>query len=325
MTSPLLHPPDPRRRAGLRRLGARGPRRRRGGEPSPPRRRRALADRPAGPRRRDRRAHRRLQAAVRAAPGRADSYAALAAAYLQRARETGDPGFYARADGLLRARRGARRGARPSPSSAAGSRSPATTSPARSRDAGRRGGSRPTRSRRYPVLVDALVELGRYDEADARAAAHGRPQADARRLRARLLPARAARRPRRRRGRAMRARRRRRRPGARERRLRRGAARRARARARATPAAARQAFAAALAAVPGHVPAAAGPGAARRAGAATWPRDPPLARRSSARRPLPEYVIALGEAELAAGRRAAARERPRAGRAPSRRCSARPA
>ena len=39
-----------------------------------------------------------FQRAVRAAPGNADAYAGLGDAYLARARETGDPGFYSRAD-----------------------------------------------------------------------------------------------------------------------------------------------------------------------------------------------------------------------------------
>ncbi len=47
-----------------------------------------------------------LQQAVAQAPGRADGYAALGDAYLQRARETGDASFYSRAE---RAFTGARR------------------------------------------------------------------------------------------------------------------------------------------------------------------------------------------------------------------------
>src|SRR5919198_3622887 len=43
----------------------------------------------------------KLQAAVRAMPERADLRVSLAAAYLQKVRETGDPAFYARADGVL--------------------------------------------------------------------------------------------------------------------------------------------------------------------------------------------------------------------------------
>src|SRR5215470_10250573 len=44
----------------------------------------------------------RLQAALRATPGNADRETALADAYLQKVRETGDVTFYAKADGLLR-------------------------------------------------------------------------------------------------------------------------------------------------------------------------------------------------------------------------------
>jgi tetratricopeptide (TPR) repeat protein len=43
----------------------------------------------------------KLQRAVRAEPARADLRVSLASAYLQRVRETGDPGFYSRADGVL--------------------------------------------------------------------------------------------------------------------------------------------------------------------------------------------------------------------------------
>ena len=42
------------------------------------------------------------QAAVRATPSDAALRAALAGAYLQKVRETGDPGFYTRADAVLR-------------------------------------------------------------------------------------------------------------------------------------------------------------------------------------------------------------------------------
>ena len=96
-----------------------------------------------------------LQSAVRG--GRGDLRPALAEAYLQRARETGDPV-------LLRARRGrpARRRARRRPSRRrVSSRSPATTSAARSTL-----GAPRRRGRRAAIRVDALVELGRYDEAE---------------------------------------------------------------------------------------------------------------------------------------------------------------
>jgi tetratricopeptide (TPR) repeat protein len=77
-------------------------------------------------------------------------------------------------------------------------------------------------------------------------------------------------------------------------------------RARGNTAAARSAYADALAALPGYVPAAAGRArlAAQRGDLTTAAR---LWRAVVARRPLPEYVTALGEVELAAGRGAAAR------------------
>ena len=71
-------------------------------------------------------------------------------------------------------------------------------------------------------------------------------------------------------------------------------------------AAARRAFAAASAAAPGYAPAAAGPA---RLAAATGRLDEAICRwrRLVARQPLPEYAIAVGEAELAAGQPARAR------------------
>jgi hypothetical protein len=80
----------------------------------------------------------RLQAGVRAAPRAAAPRVDLAAAYLQKARETGDPGLYARA-----------RATRARSSRARGSRSPATTSGA----AWRSPGVRAPRSRpRWPRI-----------------------------------------------------------------------------------------------------------------------------------------------------------------------------
>ena len=76
--------------------------------------------------------------------------------------------------------------------------------------------------------------------------------------------------------------------------------------ARGRPAAARRAYDVALAAMPDYAPAAAG---RARLAAATGDLRGAIARwrRVVTRLPLPEYVIALGETELAAGRRAAAR------------------
>ncbi len=106
-----------------------------------------------------------LQAAVRAAaPTR---QAALAAAYLQKVRETGDPSYYARADRLLAQRARARR----PPTRACSSRRPrwpprATTSAPRWSSRGRARAAAPDTARAAAVLVDALVELGRYGAAE---------------------------------------------------------------------------------------------------------------------------------------------------------------
>jgi tetratricopeptide (TPR) repeat protein len=244
---------------------------------------------------------RRLQAAVRGgAPREAD----LAAAYLQRVRETGDPSFYARADELLER------------ALARGPADPAELTEAATLAAGRhdfRGALRQAREARalapesaaaLPVLVDALVELGRYGAAERtlqrlvdtkpNLAAYARVSY-LRELHGDLDGAVDA--------------------------MRRAAAAGGPVREnvasiqallgdlelnRGRLAAARRAYAAALAAVPGHIPAVAGRArlAAARgdlaAAVARW-------RRVVDRLPLPGYVVALGQAELAAGRRAAAR------------------
>jgi tetratricopeptide (TPR) repeat protein len=244
---------------------------------------------------------RRLQAAVRAG---APQQAELAAAYLQKVRETGDPNFYARADGVLRR------------ALARGADDPAVLVVAATLAAGRhdfRGALRLARRARalqpeavgaYPVLVDALVELGRYRRAERTLqrmidlkpslAAYARVSYF-RELHGDL-------------------------PGAVEAMTRAasagGAARENLASvqtllgdlelSRGRLGRARRSYLSALAAFPGYVPAAAGRArlAAARgdlAGAiARW-------RRIVDRLPLPEHAIALGEAELAAGRRAAAR------------------
>ena len=93
----------------------------------------------------------------------------LAAAYLQRVRETGDAGFYTRADGVLRARAGAAIPATSARSPSAGSAGarPPRLPRAACATARRCAGSRPELVKPYGVLVDALVELGRYGEAGA--------------------------------------------------------------------------------------------------------------------------------------------------------------
>jgi pentatricopeptide repeat protein len=261
----------------------------------------ATEDGPAGPGATTDSEIRRLQSAVRTGE---PLEAELAAAYLQKVRETGDPNFYARADGILRL------------ALARGPEDPAELIEAATLAAGRhdfRGALRlaeraralqPEAIAAYPVLVDALVELGRYDRAErvlqqmidrkpslpayARVSyfreLHGDLDGAADTM-ARAVSA----------------------GGAVPENV-------AYVRtllgdlelARGRPGAARRAYGMALAAVPGYTPAAAG-----RARLAAYRGDLAGAiagwRRIVTRLPLPEHVIALGEAERAAGRRAAAR------------------
>ena len=239
---------------------------------------------------------RRLQAAVRRGEPRE---AELAAAYAQRARETGDPSFYARAEAALG----------PDPSGAPALTEAAALAAARhdfraALALGRRArAAAPDVNAPYAVLVDALVELGRYDAAErALQQMIGRhPDLGGyarisylRELHGDLDGAVAA--------------------------MRRAVAAAGSARSfaadtnallgelelrRGREAAAGRAFRMALAAVPGHPAASAG---MARFAAATGRDDLALARwrRLVTRMPLPEYAIALGEAELAAGRTAAA-------------------
>jgi tetratricopeptide (TPR) repeat protein len=105
------------------------------------------------------------QAAVRAQPGDAGLRAALGAAYLQKVRETGDPGFYARADAVLARARAL------APGDYRVLAASGTLALARHDFAGglayglaaRR--ANPASDAPYPVIVDGLVELGRYAEA----------------------------------------------------------------------------------------------------------------------------------------------------------------
>jgi tetratricopeptide (TPR) repeat protein len=103
-----------------------------------------------------------LQATVRAQPTRADGYTLLAGAYRQKVRETGDATFYAKADRLTA------RALRLAP------RDPAALTERAALEASRhdfRGALRdalaarraaPAVDKPFGVLVDALVELGRY-------------------------------------------------------------------------------------------------------------------------------------------------------------------
>ena len=156
----MTSPPHRRSLAQLRRRARARSLLLRGAEPPRPRARAAPPPRaPRTPTPRSRGCRRRARRAARAAPR-----VALAGAYLQRARETGDPGFYARADGLLRGR--SRAPGDPARSSRApGSRSRATTSAAGWRSPGARGPRGPG-ARAVPALVDALVELGRFGAAE---------------------------------------------------------------------------------------------------------------------------------------------------------------
>ena len=105
-----------------------------------------------------------LQAAVRAAP-EGGPYAELGRAYLQKLRETGDPGFYARAEAALR------EATRRDPRAVMAAIGMGQLELGRHRfDAALEWGRRarrlaPELLASYPVVVDALVELGRYDDA----------------------------------------------------------------------------------------------------------------------------------------------------------------
>ena len=229
---------------------------------------------------------------------------ALAAAYLQRVRETGDPSFYARAEGVLR--HAARR---PRRFATAGELALARHDFRGALALGARAGAD-----RRAVRVDALVELGRYDaaERELQAMIDRKPNLAGyarvsylRELHGDLDG----------RGGGDAPRRRRRRPGGGEQRLRARAARRARAPPRPATRAARRAFGAGARAR-ARPSAAAEAGLARLERAGTRSR---LRRGSSSGCRCPSTSIALGEAELAAGDTAARRDL-RARRAPSSSC-----
>jgi len=96
-----------------------------------------------------------LQRAVRSSPKNEELRSALAAAYLQRVRETGDPSFYTRAEGVLRAPK------TPDGLATAGELALARHDFAGALKLGIRAGAEGSF-----VRVDALVELGRYAEAE---------------------------------------------------------------------------------------------------------------------------------------------------------------
>jgi tetratricopeptide (TPR) repeat protein len=108
-----------------------------------------------------------LQATVRAQPTRADGYTLLAGAYRQKVRETGDAAYYAKADGVVA------RALRLAPGDAAALTERAALEASRHdfrgalRDALAARRAAPEVDKPFGVLVDALVELGRYREAGA--------------------------------------------------------------------------------------------------------------------------------------------------------------
>jgi tetratricopeptide (TPR) repeat protein len=106
-----------------------------------------------------------FQRAVRAAPDNADAYAGLGDAYLSRARETGDPGYYSRADrafGAARRRKPGDLGALIGAGALAGLRHDFHAQLA----LGRRAlAQAPELARSLPVIADAEIELGRYGAA----------------------------------------------------------------------------------------------------------------------------------------------------------------
>jgi tetratricopeptide (TPR) repeat protein len=106
------------------------------------------------------------QRAVRAAPGNADAYAGLGDAFLARARETGDPGYYSRAersfDAALR-RKPADLGALIGSGTLAGLRHDFREQ----LRLGRRAAAvAPELARPLTVIADASIELGRYGAAE---------------------------------------------------------------------------------------------------------------------------------------------------------------
>jgi len=108
-----------------------------------------------------------LQATVSAQPTRADGYTLLAGAYRQKVRETGDATFYAKADGVVA------RALRLAPGDPAALTERAALEASRHdfhgalRDALAARRAAPAVDKPFGVLVDALVELGRYRAAGA--------------------------------------------------------------------------------------------------------------------------------------------------------------
>jgi tetratricopeptide (TPR) repeat protein len=107
-----------------------------------------------------------LQAAVKAQPKDPQAYASLAQAYLQKVRESGDASFYARADAVLKdALRLDPRS--PDATVVAGTLALARHDFVGALQLGRRARTlAPELASPYAVVVDALIELGRYGQAE---------------------------------------------------------------------------------------------------------------------------------------------------------------
>ena len=107
-----------------------------------------------------------FQRAVRAAPDNADAYAGLGSAYLARARETGDPGYYSRAEQAFEEalrRKPSNLGALIGSGTLAGLRHDFR----RQLVLGRRAAAvAPQLARPLTVIADAQIELGRYGAAE---------------------------------------------------------------------------------------------------------------------------------------------------------------
>jgi tetratricopeptide (TPR) repeat protein len=245
-----------------------------------------------------------LQATVRAEPTKPDGYVLLAATELQKVRETGDSSYYPRVDGLLR------RALELDPRNAGAITERSALELSRHqfaaglRDAQLARRLAPQVDKPFGVLVDALVELGRYRQAGAalREMVDRQPNLAAyarvsywRELHGDLAGAASAMR------RAVSA----------------GGDVPENAAyvqsllgdldfARGQLGAARRDYGLALVELPGYVPAEAG---LAKLDAARGRLDGAIRRLRGvvARLPLPQYVVALGDDELAAGRRGAAR------------------
>jgi tetratricopeptide (TPR) repeat protein len=107
----------------------------------------------------------KLQATVRAAPLRADGWTLLAGAYLQKVRETGDAGFYVRAQGAVSRALSLKPGDAGALTQLSALELSRHDFRAGLADAERARAAAPMVDQPFGTLVDALVELGRYDQA----------------------------------------------------------------------------------------------------------------------------------------------------------------